>query len=89
MPFQLYLISATIARGLLTISRFLRQSSWMISDHLRCGKTPLHYAAGGGHMDVMKYLIVCGCDPSCCDIDYNITPLHYAAKPKAGQLDSV
>ena len=42
------------------------------------GRTPLHHASEGGHLDVVKYLVETHhCDPLCPDID-NETPLHRA-----------
>ena len=42
------------------------------------GVTPLHLAAGSGHLDIVKYLTLERlCDHLCTDID-NDTPLHVA-----------
>ena len=41
------------------------------------GRTPLHYAARGGKLDVVQYLIEKGGDPMAKD-DLDYTPLHFA-----------
>ena len=46
-----------------------------VSDNL--GKTPLHYAAGNGHLEVIKTLIDAGANVNACDKDGCI-PLYYA-----------
>ena len=44
------------------------------------GRTPLHRASEGGHLDIVKYLVdMHHCDPTCPDEDDGQTPLHRAA----------
>ena len=43
------------------------------------GWIPLHHSAGGGHLQVVRYLIEeQHCNPKCVD-EYGVTPLHYSA----------
>ena len=52
-----------------------------IEDDERYGKTPLHWAAHFGHLEIMKYLVEkCKCDPMRRDIMWKNTPLHWAAR---------
>ena len=49
--------------------------------------TPLHYAAGGKHLDTVRYLVAeQGMDPLCC-ADDGTTPLHAASQ--AGDINIV
>ena len=50
------------------------------------GRTPLHYAAMGGHLIITQYLISSNADPRSEDVFHNL-PLHYAAA--LGHLDVV
>ena len=51
------------------------------------GRTPLHHASEGGHLDAVKYLVdTHHCDPLCPDRNES-TPLHLAAAE--GQLEVV
>ena len=43
-----------------------------------CGKTPLHWAAAGGHTDIVKLLLDAGADTDVED-EYGVTPLFLAA----------
>ena len=45
----------------------------------RFGSTALHYAAGGGHAQVVRLLVQMGADANACSSDLD-TPLHCAAK---------
>ena len=48
-------------------------------------RTPLHWASGNGHLDIVRYLVVeQQCDVECGD-KYGDTPLHNAAH--GGRLD--
>ena len=50
------------------------------------GRTPLHYAAMGGHLIITQYLVSSNADPLSEDAFHNL-PLHYAAA--LGHLDVV
>ena len=50
------------------------------------GRTPLHYAAMGGHLIITQYLVSSNADPLSEDVFHNL-PLHYAAA--LGHLDVV
>ena len=50
------------------------------------GRTPLHYAAMGGHLIITQYLVSSDADPLSEDVFHNL-PLHYAAA--LGHLDVV
>ena len=50
------------------------------------GRTPLHYAAMGGHLIITQYLVSSSADPLSEDVFHNL-PLHYAAA--LGHLDVV
>ena len=50
------------------------------------GRTPLHYAAMGGHLIITQYLVSSNADPLSKDVFHNL-PLHYAAA--LGHLDVV
>jgi ankyrin repeat protein len=39
---------------------------------------PLHLAAAGGHLEMVKLLIELGADPSIRDEEFNATPLGWA-----------
>jgi ankyrin repeat protein len=41
------------------------------------GNTPLHFAAHGGYIEIVKFLIECGAAVNDCN-DYGLTPLHLA-----------
>ena len=52
-----------------------------IEDDERYRKTPLHWAAHFGRLEVMKYLVEkCKCDPMVRDSMWKNTPLHWAAR---------
>ena len=50
------------------------------------GRTPLHYAAMGGHLIIIQYLVSSDADPLSEDVFHKL-PLHYAAA--LGHLDVV
>jgi len=48
---------------------------WVDND----GETPLHKACFEGHMDIVKYLVDCGCDTARKNYTDSNTPMHLAS----------
>ena len=74
-------------KGNVSIVKDLKQalsSPFTLQDSI--GRTPLHYAAMGGHVIITQYLVSSNADPLSEDVFHNL-PLHYAAA--LGHLDVV
>ena len=66
-------------KGNVSIVQDLKQalsSTFTLQDSI--GRTPLHYAAMGGHLIITQYLVSSDADPLSEDVFHNL-PLHYAA----------
>lgn len=79
------LCAAARAGELAKVKELLAASPLLIRAKDDEGKTALHHAASGGRMEVVKFLLEQGADPTARD-KYNITPMERAALKRHDEI---
>ena len=80
-------LHAAVIQGFVSVTKKLIEEQNYDPDCLdSIQRTPLHYAAMGGRLVIIKYLVLSNADPLSEDVFHNL-PLHYAAA--LGHLDIV
>ena len=72
-------LHAAVIQGFVSVAKNLIEEQNYDPDCLdSIQRTSLHYAAMGGQLDILKYLVLSNADPLSEDVFHNL-PLHYAA----------